>query len=585
MSKEDPLQNPTQEATENPGDLEVESTPIANEAGGPSNTLLEQDAENPIMQFLIHNFDRMNAMYKSFTQEHTESDNGDPSKSRATTGPMPLTNAVKGRPVVNNDFFHDPFIFKELDRDVRDLVASPFTTRIRDYDIPDGIKVLTNLPERHVPGKLSGATKISKAEILGIRQRQDESLKDYVARFSKETLHMADRSDVMLSGDFIGDMHPESLFKDLIAKPLTSLEDLFTQTNNFIRAEEANNENRLREPRQETKQHMTYKYLPQRNKDKHVSRSANRHTINHRYPCEAFNALIKSPAEILATSEGKSLLRPPPRMFIPASKRDRTKYCEFHEDQDHETNDCIDIRKETEACVRKLTYLDVRVKRHMWRPNIMEQKASLRPKSKIHMIQSAGENSKKAKVSIPNMTFFEDDSILEHCTSNDPLIITADVGTTQIHRIYVDRGSSTEIMYEHYFEQLSGEEKREIRPPATPLVGFFGRVSWPLGLITLPITLYDYRVHISKTVMRAMTKEKSEEITTEVSKLVEARILKAVFFPKFVSNPVMVKKADGTWRMCIDFTSLNKACPKDSYPLPKMDQKIESLEGFKLKCF
>nr|GEW41139.1 reverse transcriptase domain-containing protein [Tanacetum cinerariifolium] len=74
-----------------------------------------------------------------------ERDNGDPSKSRATTGPTPLTNAVKGKPVVNNDFYHEPFIFKESDRDVRDLVASTFTTRIRDYDMPDGIKVPTNL--------------------------------------------------------------------------------------------------------------------------------------------------------------------------------------------------------------------------------------------------------------------------------------------------------------------------------------------------------------------------------------------------------------------------------------------------------
>nr|GEV12783.1 reverse transcriptase domain-containing protein [Tanacetum cinerariifolium] len=82
-----------------------------------------------------------------------------------------------------------------------------------------------------------------------------------------------------------------------------------------------------------------------------------------------------------------------------------------------------------------------------------------------------------------------------------------------------------------------------------------------------------------------MAKERSEAITTEVSKLVKARILKAVFFPKWVSNPVMVKKTDGTWRMCIDFTSLNKACPKDSYPFPEIDQQVESLEGFKMKCF
>ncbi|GKC48867.1 hypothetical protein Tco_1071612 [Tanacetum coccineum] len=84
---------------------------------------------------------------------------------------------------------------------------------------------------------------------------------------------------------------------------------------------------------------------------------------------------------------------------------------------------------------------------------------------------------------------------------------------------------------------------------------------------------------------QAIAKERSEAIMTEVSKLVEARILKAVLFPKWVSDPVMVKKTNGTCHMCIDFTSLNKAFPKDSYPFPEIDQKVESLEGFKLKCF
>ncbi|KAI3767978.1 hypothetical protein L2E82_18407 [Cichorium intybus] len=56
-------------------------------------------------------------------------------------------------------------------------------------------------------------------------------------------------------------------------------------------------------------------------------------------------------------------------------------------------------------------------------------------------------------------------------------------------------------------------------------------------------------------------------------------------FPTWIANPVMVKKSDGSWRMCIDYKDLNKACPKDSYPLPKIDQKIESLHGFRWKCF
>ncbi|GKA63172.1 reverse transcriptase domain-containing protein [Tanacetum coccineum] len=195
----------------------------------------------------------------------------------------------------------------------------------------------------------------TQAEILGIRQRPNESLKDYVARFSKETLHMVDRSDAMVSGAFISGLRPGRLFKDLIARPLTSLEDLFTQTHNFIRSKDANKENHLREPRQgnrETKQHATYKDLLRRPKDKFVSRAATRYNEHHKAPHNPFTALIKLPAEIFATTEGMSILRPPPKMFTPANKRDRTKYCEFHEDHGHDINDCIDLWKDIETCVR-----------------------------------------------------------------------------------------------------------------------------------------------------------------------------------------------------------------------------------------
>ncbi|GJX82972.1 hypothetical protein Tco_0332453 [Tanacetum coccineum] len=68
-----------------------------------------------------------------------------PPKSRATIWPTPLTDAVKRRPVAKSNFYHEPFIFKESNIDVRDLVASLFCVRIRDYNMPDDIKVLTNL--------------------------------------------------------------------------------------------------------------------------------------------------------------------------------------------------------------------------------------------------------------------------------------------------------------------------------------------------------------------------------------------------------------------------------------------------------
>ena len=68
-------------------------------------------------------------------------------------------------------------------------------------------------------------------------------------------------------------------------------------------------------------------------------------------------------------------------------------------------------------------------------------------------------------------------------------------------------------------------------------------------------------------------------------KLVDADIMREVYYHDWLSNPVRVKKSDGSWRMCVDFTDLNKACPQDCYPLPEIDWKVESLCGYPFKCF
>ena len=56
-------------------------------------------------------------------------------------------------------------------------------------------------------------------------------------------------------------------------------------------------------------------------------------------------------------------------------------------------------------------------------------------------------------------------------------------------------------------------------------------------------------------------------------------------YPDWSANVVMVKKANGKWRICIDYTDLNKACPKDSFPLPKIDQLVDATSGHKLLSF
>ncbi|GKA52481.1 reverse transcriptase domain-containing protein [Tanacetum coccineum] len=84
---------------------------------------------------------------------------------------------------------------------------------------------------------------------------------------------------------------------------------------------------------------------------------------------------------------------------------------------------------------------------------------------------------------------------------------------------------------------------------------------------------------------RGQAADMNHAIQEEVEKLVDAGIMKEVYYHSWLFNPVMVKKHDGSWRMCVDFKDLNKACPKDGYPLPKIDWKVESLCGFPFKCF
>ena len=84
---------------------------------------------------------------------------------------------------------------------------------------------------------------------------------------------------------------------------------------------------------------------------------------------------------------------------------------------------------------------------------------------------------------------------------------------------------------------------------------------------------------------RIFAPEHNRAITKEVEKLLEADFIREVFYLDWLANMVMVKKSNGKWRMCVDFTDLNKACLKDSFPLPRIDQLLDSTVGHKLLSF
>ena len=70
-----------------------------------------------------------------------------------------------------------------------------------------------------------------------------------------------------------------------------------------------------------------------------------------------------------------------------------------------------------------------------------------------------------------------------------------------------------------------------------------------------------------------------------MDKLLKIGSIREFQYPDLLVNPVIVKKKNGKWRGCIDFTDLNKACPKDSFPLPHIDRLVEAPAGHELLSF
>ena len=79
--------------------------------------------------------------------------------------------------------------------------------------------------------------------------------------------------------------------------------------------------------------------------------------------------------------------------------------------------------------------------------------------------------------------------------------------------------------------------------------------------------------------------ERDKAVAEEVRKLLEAGFIREVYYPNWLANVVMVRKNNGKWRMRVDFTDLNRACPKDSYPLPRIDTLVDSTARHELLSF
>ena len=107
----------------------------------------------------------------------------------------------------------------------------------------------------------------------------------------------------------------------------------------------------------------------------------------------------------------------------------------------------------------------------------------------------------------------------------------------------------------------------------------------------IDLTIITHRLNVSpsfnlvKQKRRIFAPERQKAINEEVGKLLQAGAIREVEYPEWLTNVVLVKKANGKWRLCIDFSEINKACPKDNFPLSRIDLIVDATASHELLIF
>jgi hypothetical protein len=107
----------------------------------------------------------------------------------------------------------------------------------------------------------------------------------------------------------------------------------------------------------------------------------------------------------------------------------------------------------------------------------------------------------------------------------------------------------------------------------------------------VPRELIEHELHLDphakpiKQRLRRFTQDKKDVIKKEIARLLDADFIKEVYHPDWLANPVLLPKKNKEWRMCVDYTNLNKAYKKDSFELPCIDQVVDSMAGCNLLSF
>ena len=203
-------------------------------------------------------------------------------------------------------------------------------------------------------------------------------------------------------------------------------------------------------------------------------------------------------------TEGEGYLLKPTPLRSPLAKRNMKKYCRYHRDYGHDTEECYQLKDEIEALIRR---------GHLWRyvrgpvprseviipeQTVAKVKHDNRPTAgMIHMIStrhgsditnSPPPSPKRLKSTDDVITFSENDLQGVQTPHDDAVVVSSTIAKYDVKRILVDNGSSTNVLFYAVFSRMD-LSKYPLREVSTPLIRFMGDSVQLEGEITLPTTM------------------------------------------------------------------------------------------------
>ncbi|GJT95348.1 reverse transcriptase domain-containing protein [Tanacetum coccineum] len=221
---------------------------------------------------------------------------------------------------------------------------------------------------------------------------------------------------------------------------------------------------------------------------------------------DRFSLLTKTPKEIFALEKGK--FKAPPPMVTPAEKRDPNKYCEFHSDTGHNTDECMQLRKQIDEMIKsgKLSQFIRELKQNDKPKAPKKGEASGKDKPLAILMIQPWERVAKPRItqSFSPETAISFPPLGKEDGTEGPMIIEAhEMAGKLVRLVYVDGGASSEVLYEHCFVKLRKEIRDQMVSATTHLIGFSGETIWPLGQIALLVKIGD-EVHSTSAWMNFM---------------------------------------------------------------------------------